>query len=148
MKTFLNMTKGILSIGILTVTTLFFVSCGGDSPSDSEVTTKQLVSSGWKIDNVQVDGTDQTTLYTNMSLSFSATTYTTTKGEPVWPATGTWSFTDKAARTIKRNDDLEMTIVEITDTSLKLSLDWATSTLGPGRTSSVAGEHVFSFVKQ
>jgi hypothetical protein len=148
MKVFFNLTKGFLPIGILIVTILIFIGCGGDSPSITEVTTKQLVSSGWKISHVQVDGTDQTTLYTNMSLSFTATTYTATKGEPVWPASGTWSFTDNTARTIKRSDDLEMTIVEVTETSLKLSLDWATGTLGPGRVASVSGNHVFTFVKQ
>jgi hypothetical protein len=148
MKAFVSITKGILSISILTVTTLFFVSCGGDAPSAAEVTTKQLVSAGWKISNVQVDGTDQTALYTNMSLSFSATTFTSSNGAPVWPGSGTWVFTDNTAKTIKRNDEVEMTIVEVTETSLKLSLYWATGTLGPGRTASVSGKHVFTFVKQ
>jgi hypothetical protein len=149
MKAFLNMTKVVLSMGILTATTLFFMSCGGDTPpSATEVATKKLALHNWKISNVQVDGTDQTALFTNMILSFGATTYTTTKGEPVWPSSGTWAFTDNTAETIKRNDDLEITIVEVTETSLKLSLDWVTGTLGPGRTASVSGDHVFTFVKQ
>jgi hypothetical protein len=149
MKAFLNIAKGILSISILLVTTLFIMSCGGDTPpSVAEVTTKKLVSNNWKVSSVQVDGADQTALYTGMILNFDATIFTTTKGEPVWPSSGTWTFTDNTAETIKRNDDLEITIVEVTETSLKLSLDWATGTLGPGRAASVSGNHVFTFEKQ
>ena len=149
MKAFLNIAKGILSISILLATTLFVMSCGGDTPpSVTEVTTKKLISNNWKISNVQVDGADQTALYTGMILNFDATTFTTTKGEPVWPSSGTWTFTDNTAETIRRNDDLEITIVEASETSLKLSLDWVTGTLGPGRTASVSGNHVFTFVKQ
>lgn len=148
MKTISNMIKGIFTFGTLAVI-VSLMSCGGDSssPSASEVTTNQLTSSGWKISTVQVDGTDQTALFANMTLSFTATSYTTTKGGLVWPASGTWSFTDDTAKKIKRSDNVEVTITEISDTSLKLSLNWATSTLGPGRDSSVAGNHVFSFVK-
>jgi hypothetical protein len=147
MKTFLIITKGFFSVSFLAAT-LLLIGCGGDSsPSASEVTTKQLTSSGWKISTVQVDGTDQTALFTNMTLSFTATNYATTKGGAVWPASGTWMFTDGTAKKIKRNDNLEVTIVEITDTSLKLSLSWAAGTFGSGRVSSIAGNHVFSFVK-
>lgn len=140
--------SNLLSL-VLIVFLILFSGCGGDSSSlsASEVTTKQLTSSGWKISTVQVDGTDQSALFTNMTLSFTATNYATTKGGVVWPSSGTWTFTDNTAKKIKRNDNLEVTIVEITDTSLKLSLTWAAGTFGSGRFSSVAGSHVFSFVK-
>ena len=150
MKTFSRINRpfvNILSVAII-ISLLVLSSCGGDSsPSASEVTTKQLTSSGWKISTVQVDGTDQTALFANMTLSFTATNYSATKGGAVWPASGTWSFTDEAGKVIKRNDNVEVTIVEISDASLRLSLSWAAGTFGPGRTESVAGNHVFSFVK-
>jgi hypothetical protein len=115
MKSFFVLSKGIFSASIL-LSILLLASCGSDSsPSASEVTTKQLTSSGWKISSVQVDGTDQTALFTNMTLSFTATNYTTTKGGVVWPASGTWSFVDNTAKKIKRNDNVEVTIVEISD---------------------------------
>jgi hypothetical protein len=138
----------VLSLAVI-VLLLVLSSCGGSdpAPSASETTTKQLVSSGWKISSVSVDGTDQTALFANMTLSFTATNYTTAKGGAVWPASGTWSFTDNTAKKIKRNDNVEITIVEITDATLKLSLTWATGTFGPGRVESVAGNHVFSFTK-
>jgi hypothetical protein len=137
-----------LSSIVLIVFSLLFGGCGGDStPSASEVTTKQLTANTWKISTVFVNDTDKTSLFTNMTLRFTPTTYTTTNGSAVWPATGTWVFTDDTASKIKRDDDVEVTLTEITDSSLKLSLNWATGTIGPGRTSSVAGDHVFSFVK-
>jgi PBP1b-binding outer membrane lipoprotein LpoB len=147
MRAFSTLTKRVISFSTLIVI-LFLVGCGSyPAASASEITTSQLTSSGWKISSVQVDATDQTALFTNMTLSFTATNYTTTKGGVVWPASGTWSFVDNTAKKIKRNDNLEVTITEITDTTLKLSLTWATGTFGSGRTSSVAGNHIFSFVK-
>jgi hypothetical protein len=87
-------------------------------------------------------------LFTGMTLKFTATNYTTTNGGVVWPASGTWTFTDDIAKKIKRNDNLEITITEITDASLKLTLSWTAGTFGSGRVASVVGTHVFNFVKQ
>jgi hypothetical protein len=134
---------------ILLAAFTFLSGCkGGDDPTPQEVTTQQLVAPNWKLTSVLVDGVDKISFFTNMTLKFTATNYTTTNGGVVWPASGTWIFTDDTARKIKRNDNLEVTITEITETSLKLSLTWATGTFGSGRVSSVAGNHVFSFVKQ
>jgi hypothetical protein len=83
-----------------------------------------------------------------MTLKFTATNYTTTNGGVVWPASGTWTFTDDTAKKIRRNDNLEITLTEITDASLKLTLSWTAGTFGLGRVSSVAGIHSFNFVKQ
>lgn len=121
--------------------------CGDSSPSAIEVTSNQLKANQWRISSVMVDATDQTALFTNMTLSFTATDYNTTNGKAVWPASGTWSFTDDTGKKIKRSDNVEVLITEITDTTLKLSLNWTTGTFGPGRVSSIAGNHVFSFVK-
>jgi hypothetical protein len=139
-----------LAISIILVAAFVFLSgCkGGDDPTPQEVTTQQLVAPTWKLTSVLVDGVDKTSLFTNMTLKFTTTNYTTTNGGVVWPASGTWTFTDETARKIKRNDNLEVTITEITEASLKLSLTWATGTFGSGRVSSVAGNHVFNFVKQ
>lgn len=146
-----KLSKSFIYIVSLAIILLLHVlsSCGGGdpAPSASEIATKQLTSSGWKISTVTVDATDQTALFANMTLSFTATNYTTTKGGAVWPASGTWSFTDNTAKVIKRNDNVEVTIVEISENSLKLSLTWANGTFGPGRAESVAGNHMFSFVK-
>ena len=47
---------------------------------------------------------------------------------------------------IKRDDGIVVT-VEAADATLKLTLTWAATTFGGGRTSSVKGQNVFNFVK-
>jgi hypothetical protein len=97
--------------------------------------------------SVSVDGTDKTSLYKDLSLKFTATGFTSTSGGVIWPASGTWTFTSADATAIKRDDGLEVTLQEVTDTSLKLALTWSKTTIGPGRVESVNGKHVFSFGK-
>jgi len=139
-----------LAFSIILVTAFtFLLGCkGSDDPTPKEITTQQLIAPTWKLTSVLVDGVDKTSLFTNMTLKFTTTNYTATNGGVVWPASGTWTFTDDTAKKIKRNDNLEVTITELTETSLKLSLTWATGTIGSGRVSSVAGNHVFNFAKQ
>jgi len=145
--------KKINSLYIASSVLLFFAvsvlsSCGGkDSPSASEVNQGILSSGTWKISNVTVDGVDQTSLFTGLTLQFTASSYTTTNGDPVWPATGTWSFTDDTATSVKRSDGVIVGISSISETGLVLTLDWTKTTLGTGRVKSVAGAHVFTFTK-
>ena len=115
-------------------------------PAETEVVKGKLTSAGWTLQNVTVDGIDQTAVYQGLTLNFTATIYTTTKGGLVWPASGTWSFTDDTATTIKRDDGTEIK-VEATDILLKLTLTWAKTTLGTGRVGSVKGLHVFTMKK-
>ncbi len=106
-----------------------------------------LKSSAWKVQSVSVDNTDQTTVYKGLTLSFTDAGYTSTNGGVVWPASGTWVFADGNAKTITRSDNLAVTITEVTDTKLVLTLTWATTTLGGGRVESVKGINVFTFAK-
>src|SRR5689334_12022694 len=101
---------------------LSFPGCKKDpEPSLSEVATKKLVSKGWILRSVSVDGVDKTSTYAGLTLTFTTTGYTTTNGKVIWPTSGTWSFIDEDATRIKRNDDLEITITDLTDASLILS---------------------------
>jgi hypothetical protein len=146
------MKNSIIAIGSFCslVLMLFLASCGSSStgPTAKEVSTQKLVANTWRVNTVTVDAVDQTALFTGMTLKFTATGYTTTNGGVVWPASGTWSFTDEAGKIIKRSDNQEVTITEISDTILKLSLTRTQGTLGSGRTESIAGNHVFNLVKQ
>ena len=96
---------------------------------------------------VTVDGTDKTSVYTGLTLSFTDTNYTTTNGGVVWPASGTWSFADATGKLITRSDGLSITVEEAIATSIKLKLTWEEGALGGGRAAAVAGVHVFSFGK-
>jgi hypothetical protein len=123
-------------------------SCGkkNDPIPVTEQTKAILRANTWKMTNVTVDGTDKTSVYTGLTLSFTDTDYTTTNGGVVWPGSGTWSFADATGKLITRSDGLSITVEEAIATSLRLKLTWNKTTLG-GRTESVGGVHVFSFGK-
>jgi hypothetical protein len=132
-----------LAIGLLTI-----ASCGSDSTvSTADAVKAKLTASTWTMKSVTVDGTDKTSVYKNLTLEFTATGFTATNGGVVWPVSGTWSFVTSDAKAIKRDDGLEVTIQEATDTSLKLSLTWSKNTFSPGRVESVSGSHTFAFTK-
>lgn len=147
----INHTRKI-SVTVLFVTLLaatsMISSCNGDDPAPSADDVKaKLTASGWKMSTVTVDGTDKTALYSDLALTFTNTAYSSIEGGAVWPASGTWTFTTTDATAILRNDGVVATIQEITDKALKLELVWTKNTLGPGRTQSVSGKHVFTFGK-
>jgi hypothetical protein len=96
------------------------------------------------VKTVAIDGIDKTSLFANMTLTLADKTYTSTNGGGAWPATGTWAYATNSTTVITRNDGLQITIDEITDSKLKLSFDWAKSTFG-GRVNSVGGKNVFTF---
>jgi hypothetical protein len=124
-------------------------SCDGDEPAVSkqdEVKAK-LIAGTWNIGSVMVDGTDKTSVYPNLKLTFTSAGFTSLNGGVIWPASGTWTFTSADATAFTRNDGLVVTIQEVTATSMKLALAWDKTTIGPGRLSSVAGQHIFTFAK-
>jgi len=140
-------------ISLLTLVCLLtFSFCSDDKPPEptlAEVTTKQLTTSAWKLTSLTIDAVSDDTFFKGLTIAFTATGFTTTKGEPVWPTTGTWAFTDgeTTARKIKRGDNIEVIIEEISDTSLTLSMPWTKTTNEGGRSSSIPGKHVFKFGK-
>lgn len=144
-----RMLKVILTISAWCLLLVVLTNCGGDDSEQSETDRVEaaLRSGTWKVETVSVDDVDQTALYEHLTLTFTKTAYTTTNGANVWPASGGWNFTDDSATTILRDDGVVITVAEATTTKLVLSFDWATTTIGPGRTASTEGEHVFTFRK-
>jgi hypothetical protein len=137
-----------LAVGILLMGIILIQSCKGDDPIPATEQVKEVLKSGaWKMQTVTVDGTDQTTVYKNLTLTFSDTGFNTTNGGMAWPASGTWKFTDDTAKAIERSDGLTITIDEATTTKLVLRLTWSKTTIGLGRTASVKGVNVFTFGK-
>lgn len=134
---------------LLLVAIISVSGCGSDDEDMKETDRVQaiLTDGAWNLQTVTVGGTDQTALYAGLQVTFTATGYTSVNGDAVWPATGTWQFTNESATVIKRNDDLVIDIAEILDNKLVLELTWTKTTLGSGRTASVAGEHTFTFVR-
>lgn len=125
-----------------------FAGCKGDDPQPETQRVQKLLSSGtWQTDQVWVDETDQTSFFTGLTLSFTKDTYSTTNGKAVWPASGTWEFADDSADKIIRDDGIEVTVLEVTKTSLKLSLTNPTTVIGSAKANGLAGAHEFHFVK-
>jgi hypothetical protein len=139
----------ILSVVVLVLAVTLLDSCkGDDDPSPADKNKKTISSGTWQVSSVTVGGVDQTALFTGFTLQFtSAGAYTSTNGAPVWGASGTWSFKDKTGIVVVRDDGKEVGVSTITKESLVLTMTWDKTTLGSGRVSSVAGEHVFTFTK-
>lgn len=145
MKTILRSITALLTVGSV-VSFLALSSCDGDEPSmtKQEEVTALLVGKTWKIQSVNVGGVDKSSMFSGMTLQFTSNSVTASNGGIVWPSSNTWTFTSDEATTLRRSDGVDVQ-VEATETTLKLTLNWTKTTLGPGRVSSVAGTHVFTF---
>jgi hypothetical protein len=122
-------------------------SCSsGDDGESAIARTQRLLQSSWRLEKLTVDGVDQTALFSNLVMTISNNTYTTQNGEPVWPASGTWSLTDE--NTITRDNNTEVTIVSLSETTVTLQLHWDSDTFSPGRNASVGGDHIFEFSRE
>jgi hypothetical protein len=145
----MNMKNGktFLKAAVLLLLVAGLVSLGSCKKKKVVPDAAALLKSGtWKIKTVTVDGADKLSMFTGMTLTFSATAYTSTNGVPVWPASGNWSInTDKTI--VTRDDGVAVTIDNISETALGLSLNWSKTTLNGGRTESIPGKHVFTFTK-
>jgi hypothetical protein len=98
---------------------------------------------------VTVDGLDVSAdLFKDFSITFTSNKLFTTGTTPVWLREDTWRFKDDAAKVIIRNqDNKEITIVDISDTQLQLSLNWDQTTYEGGRSQSIPGKVVFTMNK-
>jgi len=113
------------------------------SPQDQ---AKMLLTSGtWKVQSESANGVDQTALYAGLTISFTSSGYTTTSSDVIWPHHGTWSF-DGTTTNIRRNDGIVIQ-VDVSPTTLVMTLVWAKTTLGSGKISSTSGQNVFTMVK-
>jgi hypothetical protein len=137
----------VFMAAVVTICLLAIVRCKKDDPQPETERVKTLLKSNtWKLQSALVDGMDKTALYNGLTITFTDSNYTTTEGNVMWPASGSWSFSDDSATKIIRNDDLAISL-EVTATTLKLSFAWSKSTLGRGRESSLEGQHLFTFTK-
>ena len=139
-----------ISYVLLGFALITFSDCVDPGPSETESgkNTRILSTGGpWTLQSVSVNGVDRTSMYAGLTVTFSSTGYTTVNGGAVWPASGTWNFTDAFGSTIRRSDGVDISLIDITEDRLVLSLVWSKTTLGNGRTGSVAGQHEFTFTR-
>ena len=133
--------KSMLTM-LLVVTLGFTSGCDDDddpgTPVDSTEVTRVfnlLSSSEWQVSEVLVDDLDLSSIYPGLSLTFDE-------------SSGTWVFTSTSAEQILLDNEVEMDVLEISESSLVIGLVWTQNTLGlGGRSESVSGNHVFTFTK-
>ncbi len=135
---------------LLIILTIHWIGCqekkSDPSPSVLDETRTKLMANHWKIQDVSVDGVDQTPIYKGITIQFGESSFATSNGGAVWPSSGTWSFTTDDGTFMKRDDGVEIK-VEVTEAKLKLSLLWMKTTFGGGKLNSVKGLNAFTFVK-
>src|SRR5690349_6116323 len=142
---------------LIAIVAVIFFSCGGSDPepkvTEAQKVTRMLTAGGgrWTLPasgGVTVDGVDVTDdLFAGFSITFGDQTLTTTGTTPVWLRQDTWRFKDETAKVfIRGQDDREVTITEISEAQLKLTLEWPASTTG-GRQGSLKGKHEFTLNK-
>lgn len=122
-------------------------SCDGDKNEAGPDVQALLTNGTWKMNTLVIDGVTNNDLFKNLTVSFTTSGFTATNGEPVWPASGTWTFVSAEQKAVKRNDGVEVTVDAVSETTLTLKLNWSKSTLGGGREASIQGNHTFTFSK-
>jgi len=112
-------------------------------PTPVQKATALMVASPWVMKSLTIDGVADNTFFVGLKITFTAKGYTAENGAPVWPASGTWNFTDTNATTIVRDDGLTVLVENLSSSTMQLTLTWTVTTTG--RYNSVAGKHVFIF---
>ncbi len=109
---------------------VIFTGCKKDDDT-VEKTAEQLqtekLTKTWVYENVTLEGAAPGEDYSGFRVTFAASpdatnkTYTTVNGQSAWPASGTWSFLGSNLNVIKRNDNIEMAVSNLTATTLTLT---------------------------
>jgi hypothetical protein len=158
----MNIFARLSSVLILLALVINFVACGPDPEPDpiDEVPTEEekvttLLTSGtgtWAASGsgITVDGDDVTAdLFSGFNIKFEDGKLTTAGTTPVWPRQDTWEFKDETAKVIIRHsDNKEIQITSVSETQLKLTLEWDKTTYEEGgRKRSIPGTYVFTLNK-
>jgi hypothetical protein len=104
----------------------------------------------WRIENATLSGADVTAFYADLHVTFNTDKSYACEHEvdPVWPVTGTFTLEyDDDDLILHRSDNVLMTIVSLSETGLILKFDWAGAPPSGGRTSTLSGEYIFTFLK-
>jgi hypothetical protein len=148
-KNIINFSSGLIAIALL-ILGIHLQSCDGDDSniSEKERALGQLTTGIWTLESATVDGVDKTSIYSGLKLKFSSNSYTAQDGGALWAANGTWDFEAESTNIIVRDDGLRIAVTKMTVDTLEISFIWNSTTYGSGRSSSITGMHVMTFVKR
>ena len=147
------MKKSTYFLGLIVLALLVtFSNCKkkGEDEKTAEELRLELMARTWNVTNATLDGTNVTTDYSGMTLTFTTSKgYSVSGGDftPVWPASGTFDFASASNvnQFTRQPDNVDVTIVSITETNMTLSFTFATTGRKAGRTTGVDGDYVFDF---
>lgn len=129
---------------------LLFSNCGEEELTAEEKVTNLLVSGTWKpvANSITIGGDDASSLFIGFTIQFTKNQITTTGTTPVWQRVDTWQFKpgSQAQVIIRGSDNREISIDEITNAQLKISIEWDKTTYG-GRVKSLPGVYEFTLTK-
>ncbi|GAB5526055.1 MAG: hypothetical protein Roseis2KO_39270 [Roseivirga sp.] len=120
-------------------------SCGGDDgPTPLEERLRDLTAT-WSVSSVSNDNTDVTSQFSGFNLTVSGDkTYSTTNGGNPWPASGTFDIASENLDLFRRDDNVDISIVNITETQLTLSFNMSSVR---GTASGITGSFTFNLTK-
>jgi hypothetical protein len=132
---------------------LIFSNCNNDGGSSVKETRTALLvdkAGGWTAATVVVPtetATESSDWEGAFKVSFTATTMSTS-GHPtgataVWPSGG-WSFTNDEATVIRRADGVDMTVLELTETTLRVQFVVPDNVQIGGRVQALGGSYTFT----
>lgn len=148
----------LIVFSFFSLTTINSCKSSGDDPQPPELSEQEKVISiltagtaTWtppSSSGVTLAGIDVTEeFFAGFTIRFTDNQLFTTSTTPVWLRQDTWQFKPGSSTVIIRGqDNKEITIESISDTQLKLTLEWNETTFG-GRTSSLPGRYTFTLNK-
>jgi len=128
MKSFI---KNLLALSVI-LSFAIALSCGDDEPDTptddrtaQQIATDSLTSATWTLANggqVLYESSDVTEDYTGLTLTFTATGYSSTNSQGLIDAVGTWNWTDGTTNsTIDLNDSdkSEVTVITLNNSTFR-----------------------------
>lgn len=142
--------KIIIVLCLIFASPLLLSNCGGDELSKEDQVTNLLSSGTWKPNSnpIKIGSDDVSELFPGFTIRFTKNQIFTTGTTPVWAREDTWKFKpgSNAQVIIRGSDSREISIVEVTNAQLKISIEWDKTSYG-GRQNSLPGLYEFTLNK-
>jgi hypothetical protein len=140
----------LIFLGIIASIPLLFSHCSEEpEPTIEEQVTRLLTTGTWSATatgaSITLSGNDVVNdLFQGFTLRFTNNRIFTTGTSPIWLPEDTWQFKPGSNATIiiRGMDGREIPIREVTNTQLRISLEWDKTTFG-GRQKSLPGLYEF-----
>ena len=145
-----SLNKYIVLLSIIALLT----NCKGKSttdpaPVDPTLAVIEGLTKTWTVSEVTLDGTNVTSDWNNVQLSFAANksfsiTGLSQENALIWPSSGSYSFPDATKpMSVLRSDGIPIIISNLTETSA--TLDFTISGRTGGRETGLSGNYTFTF---